>query len=253
MRIGDLLISAKNPQCTGEIVGIDGRDVIVFIESKTYLVPKSFIGTRLHLLQYCRQCGDAVSSLFCKKCNYCGSYICRKCNSCQKDTCIFKNNGITRSGTNRNDIDNNGLDAHWKQLIGRNIIYVKPPVTENSQKSKGVIVRCYVDECTHYVDIQLVSGECYKRIKFSDARKNGSLILLKKKENSKKKEIASNKHQKDLHGDAEAIQEIFEEMGAYADAEGEYCTGFGGCYGEDDRESDYYNPGDGVLYYDLYL
>ena len=38
------------------------------------------------------------------------------------------------------------------------------------------------------------------------------------------------------------VRDIFDELQDDYERDGEYHTGFGGCYGEDDRESEYYNP-----------
>ena len=157
----------------------------------------------------------------------------------------YNREGFNKAGINRDGYDKYGLDARWRALIGRKVEYVITSSDGITEKKRGIIKHCYFKDKIHYVDIKFKNGEIYKSIEFSRMRKKGVLFLLKKitpplgEAANPKKTSRTTISQKTESDD---VKEIFTEMQDDYNHSGEHHTGFGGCYGEDDRESEYYNP-----------
>ena len=95
------------------------------------------------------------------------------------------------------------------------------------------------------MDIKFKDGQILKNVEFIRTRKRGALVLLKKKNTVLSKEHQDTKTSNAIISspiESDKVKEIFSEIQEDYDISGEYRTGFGGCYCEDDRESEYYNP-----------
>ena len=149
----------------------------------------------------------------------------------------YNRDGYNRRGINREGFDRNGCDAHWRKLIGRKIVYIGA-----DSKKKGKIIKCYVVNEVHYIDVEFINGEIYRKINFVFARRTGILKLLKKKSSVEAPKTIPSVKKTETRDVSDDVRDIFDELQDYYECDGEYHTGFGGCYGEDDRESEYYNP-----------
>ena len=220
---------------------------------------------------FCEKCA-ACNSLVCRKCGSCQKSTCINnsfgfiSNGMHRNVTRFSNegydengvdNGINsmwfdndgydiegynrygynRNGINREGFDRNGCDAHWRKLVGRKIVYIGA-----DSKKKGKIVKCYVVNEVHYVDVEFINGELYRKINFGFARQSGILKLLKKKSPVETPKTIRPGKKAETQDVSDDVRDIFDELQDDYERDGEYRTGFGGCYGEDDCESEYYNP-----------
>ena len=87
-----------------------------------------------------------------------------------------------------------------------------------------------------------LNGEFYRRIDFVFTRQSGILKLLKKKSAGETPKTIRQVKKTKTQDVSDDVRDIFDELQDDYERDGEYHTGFGGCYGEDDRESEYYNP-----------
>ena len=157
----------------------------------------------------------------------------------------YDRKGFDKNGYDKNGYDKNGLDAHWKSIVHRKVEYIFTLSDGSKSKKRGTITRCFVKDKVHYVDIKFKDGLILKNVEFSRTRKRGALFLLKKKNTVLSKVHQDTKTSKTIISsqiESDKVKEIFSEMQEDYDICGEYRMGFGGCYCEDDRESEYYNP-----------